>query len=103
MDVIAVRIVGKQNHRNVGHRANVDELLHGIDDVPFVDQEIKSALNGIANGVHDNADGQHLQRAAIPDDAVGVQCPRPVENRFEREHVHPVKAENLECATCDSK
>lgn len=61
MNVIAVRVDCKNEHGNVRHGTDVNELLNGIEDIPLVQKKAKSSLNGIASGINDKSNRKHLQ------------------------------------------
>lgn len=48
VNVESKRFQAKYKHRNIGHRTNVDELLHSVFDVPLLDGEMEEALHRVA-------------------------------------------------------
>lgn len=95
VDIVAIWVNSKDKHWNVRHGADVNELLHGVENVSFINEKVENALNRIANGIHDQTDCEHFQWASIPNDSVGVRCPRPMEYWFEWEQMWPVEMKQL--------
>lgn len=99
VNVMAEGFHRNDEHRNVGHRANVNVLLNGVADESLVHKEMVGALQCIARHINAQTRCEHLQRSGTSDGPIGVRCPRPVEQRFECEQIGPVHVQHLKHCT----